>query len=72
MKILACVVSVPRVPTIDAFESTWALSVLSSAFSIFAGQLLFGISLPPGPTSIVIAAFTSFLPQPCPNPLGYF
>lgn len=72
MQILTCVVSVPRAPTIDAFEFTWVLSVVSSAFLIFAGQLFFGTSLPLGPTGPVIAAFTSFLPQPCPNPPDYF
>lgn len=69
MKILDCLVSVPRVPIIDAFEFIWVLSIVSSAFCFFVGQLFLGTPLLLGTTGAVVAAFTSFLPKPCPNPL---
>lgn len=68
MKILDCVVSVPTVPIIDAFEFIWVLSIASSAF-FFSGQLFLGTPLLLGTTGAVVAAFTSFLPKPFPNPL---
>lgn len=67
MKISDYVISVPRVLVIDAFEFIWILSIVSSAFC-FNGVFL-GTPLLLGTTGAVVAAFSSFLPKPYPNPL---
>lgn len=40
-----------------------------STFSSFTGQLFLGTASLLGTTGAIIAAFTSFLPQPHPNPV---
>lgn len=57
MKILNCVVSFPRVPTIDAFEFICVLLIVSSYFLFFTGLLFLGTSLLLGASGAIIAAY---------------